>query len=120
MWKKFVVVMDSNTVLHWSTMKDPGGTIWRWLDFTQEFNFTVTHRAGKHNLNADLISNARHLSEPTKANKGTITQNVYRLPWLSGDIHPAPEDYTPPSCTPWFNCCGILQVIMAWNAVARP
>ena len=31
-----------------------------------------------------------------------ITQNtadVYRLHWLSGDIHPDPEHYTPPSYT---------------------
>ena len=33
--KKFFVVTDSNTVLHWSTMKDPGGTIQRWLVFIQ-------------------------------------------------------------------------------------
>ena len=46
-YKKFIVITDSNTVLHWSTMKDPGGTIRRWLDFIQEFNFTVHHRAGK-------------------------------------------------------------------------
>ena len=44
--KKFVVVTDSNTVLHWSTMKDPGGTNRRWLNFIQEFSFTVTHQAG--------------------------------------------------------------------------
>ena len=53
-YKKFIVITDSNTVLHWSTMKDTGGTIRRWLDFIQEFNFTVHHRSGKNNVNADL------------------------------------------------------------------
>ena len=97
-WRKFVVITDSNTVLHWSTMKDPGGTIRRWLDFIQEFNFTVTHRAGKHNVNADLISRAQHMSEPTPSIEGTITQNnadVYELPWLSGDVQPSLEQYIP-------------------------
>ena len=28
-YKKFIVISDSKTVLHWSTMKDPGGTIRR-------------------------------------------------------------------------------------------
>ena len=101
-WRKFVVITDSNTVLHWSTMKNPGGTIRRWLDFIQEFSFTVTHRAGKHNVNADLISRAQHMSEPTPSIEGTITQNnadVYELPWLSGDVHPSLEQYIPPSCT---------------------
>ena len=75
-WKKFLVITDSNTVLHWSTMKDPGGNIRQWLDFIQEFNFSLNHRAGKHNINADLISRARHMSEPTLLIEGTITQNT--------------------------------------------
>ena len=79
-------------------MKDLGGTIRRWLDFIQEFSFTVTHREGKYNVNANLISCAKHMSEPTPSDEGAITQNtadVYRLPWLSGDTHPAPEQNTP-------------------------
>ena len=59
MLNQFIVVTDSTTVLHWSTMKDSGGTIRRWLDFIQQFNFKVMHRAGKTNINADLISTWR-------------------------------------------------------------
>ena len=44
-------------------MRDTGGTIRRWLDFIQQFDFTVTHRSGKY-ITADLISRATHLSEP--------------------------------------------------------
>ena len=36
-------------------------------------------------VNADLISRARHMSEPTPSIEGTITQNtddVYTLPWV--------------------------------------
>jgi len=61
---QFVVVTDSTTVLHWSTMKDSRGTIRRWLDFIQQFDFTVMHRAGKTNINADLISRATHMDDP--------------------------------------------------------
>ena len=61
---RFSIVTDSTTVLHWSTLKDSGGTIRHWLDFIQQFDFTVTHRAGKYNINADLISRATHLYEP--------------------------------------------------------
>ena len=80
-----MAITDSNTVLHWITMKIPGDTIRRWLYFIQEFNFLVTHWADKHNVNADLISPARHMSEPTPSKERTITQNtadVYKLPWL--------------------------------------
>ena len=45
-------------------MKDLGGTIRRWLDYIQQFNFTVMHRAGKTNINADLISRATHMDDP--------------------------------------------------------
>ena len=128
-WQKFVVITDSNTVLHWSTMKDLGGTIGRWLDFIPKFNFTVTHLSSKHNVNANIISHARHMSEPSPSTEGTNTQttaNVYKLPWLSGNINQSTEHYIPPSCKgkvcsvvelQW-NHRGILQVIMVWNAEA--
>ena len=75
---------DSNTVLHWSTMKDTGGTVRRWLDLIQEFDFTVTHWSGKNNINADLISHAKHMSEPSPSDIESITQgkeDIYPLPW---------------------------------------
>ena len=81
---QFSVVTDSTTVLHWSTMKDTGGTIRRWLDFIQQFDFTVTHRSGKYNTNADLISRATHLSEPPPSDVDSITQgkgDIFPLPW---------------------------------------
>ena len=40
------------------------------------------------------------MSEPTPSDAGTITQNtadVYKLPWLSSDIHTAQEQYAPRS-----------------------
>ena len=83
-------------------------------DFIQEFNFTVTHRAGKRYVNANLISRARHISEPTPSYEGTTTQNtadVYRLPCLSGDIHQVPEHYTPQLCTG--RVCSVVE--LPWN-----
>ena len=81
---KFVVITDSNTVLHWATMKDSGGTVRRWLDYIQ-FDFVVKHRAGKYNTNADIISSALHMSEPNPSCTDSITQgkeDIYPLPWL--------------------------------------
>ena len=42
----FLVRTDNTTVLHWETMKDPGGTIHRWQTNFSYFQFTVEHRAG--------------------------------------------------------------------------
>ena len=65
-------------------MKDTGGTVRRWLDLIQEFDFTVTHWSGKNNINADLISHAKHMSEPSPSDIESITQgkeDIYPLPW---------------------------------------
>jgi len=105
--RKFVVITDSNTVLHWSTMKDTGGTIRRWLDFIQQFDFTVVHRAGKYNTNADLISRAKHMDEPNPSTEGSITQgkeDIYPLPWMSVNK----SHYLPPSCTG--KICSIVPI----------
>jgi len=76
--------MDSTTVLHWSTMKDSGGTFRRWIDFIQQFDFMVMHRAGKTTINADLISRATHMDDPPPSDADSITQGnqeIYPLPW---------------------------------------
>ena len=104
---KFVVVTDSKTALHWSIMKDPGGTIRRWLDFIQGFNFSVIHRAGKTNVNTDLISRAHQMDEPSPSEKGTLTQEThgrFALPWMNN----VTEDYTPWSSTG--KICSIVQI----------
>ena len=77
-------------------MKDPGGTVRRWLDYIQQFNFTVQHRAGKYNTNADLISRAKHMDEPSPSCIDSITQGkeeLYPLPWNKVSISP---EYIPP------------------------
>ena len=43
-----------------------------------------------------------------------ITQNnadVYKLPWLSGDVQPSLEQYIPPSCTG--KICSVVE--LPWN-----
>ena len=125
---QFIVITDSTTVLHWSTMKDSGGTIRRWLDFIQQFDFTVMHRAGKTNINADLISRATHMDEPPPSDKDSITQgnqDMFPLPWKNLQIGKKPSliemnqetmskvnncsgsKYLPPSCQG--KICTIVQ-----------
>ena len=125
---QFIVVTDSTTVLHWSTMKDSGGTIRQWLDFIQQFNFKVMHQAGKTNINADLISRATHMDEPPPSEKDSITQGIqdmFPLPWKNLKIGAKPNlleinqenaskvnncsnsEYLPPSCKG--KICTIVQ-----------
>ena len=59
-------------------MKDSGGTIRRWLDYIQEFNFTVPHSAGKYNSNkeecifsnGEIVPKVRNPTEQTRFKQG--------------------------------------------------
>jgi len=61
----FLVRTDNTTVLHWETMKDPGGTIRRWLHNFSYYNFRIEHRAGTELVDADFISRQTNLPDPT-------------------------------------------------------
>ena len=52
------VMMDHQFDISWW---GSGGTVRRWLDYIQQFDFVVKHRAGKYNTNADIISRALHM-----------------------------------------------------------
>ena len=53
---KFEVQTDHNPLIHMPYMKDSHGRIGRWALALQPFNFTVKHRAGAANNNADGLS----------------------------------------------------------------
>ena len=53
---KFEVQTDHNPLIHMPHMKDSHGRIGRWALALQPFNFTVKHRAGAANNNADGLS----------------------------------------------------------------
>ena len=108
-------------------MKDSGGIVQHWLDYIQQFDFTVTHSSDKNNINADLISRAKHMDEPYTSDTESITkgkEDIYSLPWKQVNISPENippsrtgnipwsqvnncSEYTPPSCTG--KICTIVQ-----------
>ena len=53
---KFEVQTDHNPLIHMPHMKDSHGRIGRWALVLQPFNFTVRHRAGASDNNADGLS----------------------------------------------------------------
>ena len=53
--KPFKLITD-NRALTWLHSLEPKGRIARWIMDLQEFSFTVQHRAGKDNANADALS----------------------------------------------------------------
>ena len=53
--KPFQLIIE-NRALTWLHSLEPKGGITRWIMDLQEFSFTVQHRAGKDNANADALS----------------------------------------------------------------
>jgi dUTPase len=65
LYKPFQIYTDSSALKHLVTMKEPTGIMARWLEEVQQYEFTVFHKPGKLNLNADALSRASHLDAPT-------------------------------------------------------
>ena len=76
----FIVVTDSKTVTHWTTMQDPGGTVRRWLDYLQQYSFSVVHKPGKTHVNADSLSRSKHLPEATPSERSEAADRAVKYP----------------------------------------
>eukprot|EP00794_Sanderia_malayensis_P015652 gene15652-biopygen13346 len=56
---EFEIVTD-NSALRWLQSMEPKGRVARWIMDLQEFQFTVKHRPGASNQNADALSRLNH------------------------------------------------------------
>ena len=64
-YREFVINTDSAALRHLKGLKDPRGIWFRWLSELSTYNFTVRHRKGSLNKNADALSRAEHHEAPT-------------------------------------------------------
>ena len=99
-------------------MKDPGGTIRRWLTNFSYFQFTVEHRAGAQLCDADHLSRQPNLpaATPSEAEQTKEYEPTYPLPHPLSQfqhlIDPTAEAVTQPvgggcgiaDCTPGDRC----------------
>ncbi|CAB4405679.1 unnamed protein product [Rhizophagus irregularis] len=60
----FSVVTDHSTLKWLQTSKIPTGRRVRWIMQLQQYDFTIQHRAGKANANADALSRINPTEEP--------------------------------------------------------
>ena len=65
--RKFQLVTD-NRVLKWLHTIQPKGRIARWIMDLQELDFSVTHRPGSSNQNADVLSRLTHDASSSQRN----------------------------------------------------
>ena len=79
---RFTVVTDNKKVCNWVTMKDPGGTVRRWMEYLHRFLFKVVHCPGKELINADSLFWSTHLLPPIpyEASAAADRAEVHELP----------------------------------------
>ena len=64
-YKQFRINTDSRALTYLSSLKAGTGMIARWTEELQSYDFTVTHRPGRENINADCLSRRVGMPEPT-------------------------------------------------------
>ena len=65
-YREFVVNTDSQALKYIKNLQTPTGIWFRWLTELQSYQFTVNHRPGRLNTNADALSRADHHPEPSE------------------------------------------------------
>ena len=56
----FKIVIDHSALKTLKTAKIPKGRRARWIMELQQYNFTIEHRSGKSNANADALSRLKY------------------------------------------------------------
>ena len=60
-YRPFEVHTDASALKYLTTMKNQSGLFTRWYQELAGFNFTVIHKKGKENSNADALSRSSHM-----------------------------------------------------------
>ena len=62
-YQLFEVYTDASALKYLTTMKNQSGLFTRWYQELAGFNFTMIHKKGKENSNADALSRSTHMAE---------------------------------------------------------
>ena len=65
-FKPFEVYTDASALKHLTTIKNPRGIWFRWINEVLSYDMKVFHRPGRLNTNADSLSRCNHLDPPTE------------------------------------------------------
>ena len=62
-YQLFEVHTDASVLKYLTTMKNQSGLFTRWYQELAGFNFTIIHKKGKENSNADALSRSSHIAK---------------------------------------------------------
>lgn len=78
--RKFTIVTDHKPLIYLFRVKDPGSRLIKFRLKLEEYDYTIVHKPGKHNTNADALSRAYYpedcLQEEPTPTKSESTQTV--------------------------------------------
>ena len=74
--KPFILVTDASALKKLESWKSTAPIFMRWYESLAGFNFTVEHKKGSENTNADALSRSRHLPSPTPEECDDVRENV--------------------------------------------
>ena len=79
---KFQVETDHNPLTHLASMKDLHGRVARWALALQPYQFTLSHRAGTANANADGLSR----DQGSQSKDGGMSEKQQHIKMLQGNM----------------------------------
>ncbi|KAL5505541.1 hypothetical protein EMCRGX_G006991 [Ephydatia muelleri] len=116
---EFVLLTDHQPLVHLNNLRDVGGCISRWTMFLQQFNFSVEHKSGTANGNADGLSRtpstqlAAAITEVEESDHFTVIKEAQaKDSYMSSVLEAVMQGKSPPGLTrqreKLFICKGVL------------
>ena len=116
---EFVLLTDHQPLVHLNNLRDVGGRISRWTMFLQQFNFSVEHKSGTANGNADGLSRtpstqlAAAITEVEESDHFTVIKEAQaKDSYMSSVLEASMQGKSPPGLTrqreKLFICKGVL------------
>ena len=82
--RKFKVQTDHRSLKWLSQLKESNSRLTRWSLFLQTYDFSISHRSGKKNANADTLSRLGHQTCLMQEKEGEMWEVTYTILELSG------------------------------------
>ena len=84
--RRFTVHTDHNALKWLMQIKDPTGKLARWSLLLQQFDFTIQHRPGRTNGNADALSRCPYTTSSSRCAASIHSERIHQLQRRDPDL----------------------------------